>query len=256
MIPDDENVAVLIDAWKLMTGRFAGSDFERAGGVASAFANLPLPFFNISFQDQPAMSEAELRGMLSVMQRRAQGCAHPSMIALCQEWVPGRWREIAAAEGFRFSLNMTGMATEALLPPRRPPPKLAYRRVQDDAEARDLAMINAQAYGLPAEMWECLCNLLLWQPDSYAYVAYDNGRAVAAASSLPVGEVMYIALVATLPEQHGKGYAEAVMRQAIEQGKAGMGRRRIVLHASDMGQPLYQSMGFEAGSKIPLFSPA
>jgi hypothetical protein len=35
-----------------------------------------------------------------------------------------------------------------------------------------------------------------------------------------------------------------------------MGRRRIVLHASDMGQPLYHSMGFEAGAKIPLFSPA
>jgi hypothetical protein len=38
--------------------------------------------------------------------------------------------------------------------------------------------------------------------------------------------------------------------------QAGMGRRRIILHASDMGRPLYQSMGFEAGSKIPLFSPA
>ncbi len=256
MIPDDENVTVLIDAWKLMTGRFAGSDFERSGRVVSAFANLPLAFFNISFQEQPATSEAELRGMLSAMQRRAKACAHPSMIALCEEWVTGPWREIAVEEGFRLSLNMTGMATEALLPPRRPPPKLAYRRVQNDAQARDLAMINAQAYGMPMEMWECLCNLRLWQPDSYAYVAYDNGRAVAAASSLPVGKVMYIALVATLPEQHGKGYAEAVMRQAIEQGQAGMGRRRIVLHASEMGQPLYQSMGFEAGAKIPLFAPA
>jgi GNAT superfamily N-acetyltransferase len=255
MISDDENVAVLIDSWKLMTGRFPGSDFERAGAVASTFANLPLPFFNISSQAQPVTSEADLRGMLSVMQRRARQCAHPSMIALCEKWVPARWQEIAG-EGFRFSLNMTGMAADALLPPRRPPPRLAYRRVQDDAAARDLAMINARAYGMPAEMWECLCNLLLWQPDSYAYVAYDNGKAVAAASSLPVGEVMYIALVATVPEHHGNGYAEAVMRQAIEQGQSAMGQRRIVLHASDMGRPLYQSMGFEAGSKIPLFTPA
>src|SRR5271170_7805731 len=113
MIPDVENVAILIDAWKLMTGRFAGSDFERAGGVASAFANLSLPFFNIAFQEQPAMNEAELHSMLSVMQRRARRCAHPSMIALCEEWVPERWREVAAEEGFRFSLKMTGMATDA-----------------------------------------------------------------------------------------------------------------------------------------------
>ena len=27
-LPDDENVTVLIDAWKLMTGRFAGSNFS------------------------------------------------------------------------------------------------------------------------------------------------------------------------------------------------------------------------------------
>jgi GNAT superfamily N-acetyltransferase len=176
------------------------------------------------------------------------------MMGFCQEWLPEHSREIAAEEWFSFSLNMTGMATDLLLPPRRPAPELAYRRVQEDATARDYAMINAQAYGMPAEPWECLCNLLLWQPDSYAYVAYDHDRAVAAASSIPVGAVMYIALVATLPGQQGKGYADAVLRQAIAQGQAGMGQRRIVLHASDMGWPLYQSMGFTAGAKIPLFT--
>ena len=85
-------------------------------------------------------------------------------------------------------------------------------------------------------------------------MAYDHGGAVSTASSIPVGEVMYIALVATLPGQQGKGYAEAVLRQAVAQGQTGMGRRRIVLHASDMGRPLYQSMGFTAGAKIPLFT--
>lgn len=66
---------------------------------------------------------------------------------------------------------------------------------------------------------------------------------------------MYIALVATEPGEHGKGYAEAVMRHAIKQGEAGMGKRRLVLHASDMGRPLYQSRGFGAGCKIPLLAP-
>ena len=43
---------------------------------------------------------------------------------------------------------------------------------------------------------------------------------------------MYIALVATEPGEHGKGYAEAVMRHAIKQGQAGIGKRRLVPHAS------------------------
>jgi GNAT superfamily N-acetyltransferase len=254
VLPDDENVAVLLDAWKVMTGRFPGSTFERGAGVTSAFAHLPMPFFNISFQDQPATSEAPLRDLFSVMRQRASRCAHPSMMGFCEDWLPELAREIAAEEGFSFSLNMTGMAADSLLPPRRPAPNLVYRRVQENATAREYAMINAQAYGSPEERWECLCNLLLWQPDSYAYVAYDHGGAVATASSIPVGEVMYIALVATLPGQQGKGYAEAVLRQAVAQGQTGMGRRRIVLHASDMGRPLYQSMGFTAGAKIPLFT--
>jgi GNAT superfamily N-acetyltransferase len=256
MLSDDENVTVLIDAWKLMTGRFPGSNFERIGAITSTFANLPLSFFNISSQHQPAKTEANLRGVLSAMHQRSRQSAHPSMVALCENWIPPNWQQIAAEEGFNFSLNMTGMAANALLPPRRPPPKLTYRRVQEKAQARDLAMINAQAYGMPEHLWECLCNLHLWQPDSYAYVAYSNGKAIATASSLPVGKVMYIALVATLPGHQGKGYAEAVLRQAIEQGQSGMGQRRIVLHASDLGLPLYQSMGFEPGAKIPLLTPA
>jgi GNAT superfamily N-acetyltransferase len=58
--------------------------------------------------------------------------------------------------------------------------------------------------------------------------------------------------VSTLPEAHGKGYAEAAMRQAIEQGGPSMGLTRMTLHASEMGRPLYRSMGFESGASVVL----
>jgi ribosomal protein S18 acetylase RimI-like enzyme len=254
MLATEENVQTLIDAWKLMTGRFAGSGFEGAEGVASTFANIALPFMNISFQDRPTTNGQELRSLLQTMRQRAKTCPHPSMIALSEEWTPEGWAAAAAEEGFHFALNMTGMAAETLLPLRRPSPNLEYRRVQDVATATDLATINAQAYGMPTEMWDCVCNMQLWHPDSYAFVGYVDGKAVTAAASLPIDGAMYIALVATLPEAHGKGYAEAVMRQAIQQAQAGMGKRRMILHASEMGQPLYTSMGFHAGGKIALFS--
>lgn len=219
------------------------------------FANIPLSFFNISFQERPAFGESELRRLCSTMLLRARACSHPSLICICDEWVPKNWRVIAKEEGFAFALNMTGMAADRLLPARRPLPELEYRRVQDGATARDLAMINAQAYGMPAEMWESICNMQLWLPDSFAYVGYRDGTAVSAAAALPVEGAMYIALVATLPREHAKGYAEAVMRQVIGQAQAEMGTRRVVLHASDMGQPLYRSMGFFSGCQVPLLSP-
>jgi ribosomal protein S18 acetylase RimI-like enzyme len=176
------------------------------------------------------------------------------MIALCENWLPQNGQMVAAEEGFTFALFVTGMAADELLPARRAPPELEYRRVQDEATARDLATINALAYGMPTEMWEGMCNLQLWQPDSYGYVGYKSGRAVSCAAALPVDGAMYIALVATLPQEHGKGYAEAVMRKAIEQAQSEMGKQRIILHASDMGQPLYRSMGFDTGGRISLFS--
>src|SRR5262249_26140071 len=152
------NVSTLIDAWKVMTGRYAGSDYRSSGGVSSTWANMPLSFFNASFQERPA-NEAELREMLATMMRRAKESPHPSIIGLCDAWAPPDWLRIATEEGFAFVLYMTAMATNELLPPRRELPALEYRRVEDDAGARDLAMINAAAYAMPPETWECTCNM-------------------------------------------------------------------------------------------------
>jgi GNAT superfamily N-acetyltransferase len=163
---------------------------------------------------------------------------------------------VALEEGFAMALNMTGMAADHLLPPRRALPELAFRRVSDETTARDLAMINAQAYGIPPDLFECLCNLNLWHEDSYGYVGYAGEKAVTSAAAFPVCGTMYIALVATVPEAHGQGYAEAVMRHAIEQAGRAMGPARMTLHASDMGRPVYRAMGFEPGARVMLLAPA
>jgi ribosomal protein S18 acetylase RimI-like enzyme len=255
MIANEENVRMLIDGWKLMTGRFAGSDFQIDRGVSSTFANIPLLFMNFSIQNRPAADKDDLRLMLQRMQQRAKECPHPSVAGLCEEWIPEAGVSIAAEAGFTFALNVTGMAADSLLPLRRPLPELEYRRVEDDGTARDLATMNAKGYGMPMQMWECICNMHLWHPDTYAYVGYRDGTAVSAAASFPIDGAIYIGLVATDPEAQGKGYGEAVMRRSIEQAQKNMGNRRMVLHASEMGQPLYRSMGFQAGGKILLFSP-
>jgi hypothetical protein len=88
MISIEDNVRAFVGAWKLMTGRFSGSDFQCVDGVASAFANIELPFMNISFQDRPVAEELELRDMLRRMKRRARACPHSSMIGPCTEWLP------------------------------------------------------------------------------------------------------------------------------------------------------------------------
>jgi GNAT superfamily N-acetyltransferase len=254
MLSDEENVAVLIDAWKLMVGRLPGSTIEHSRGTATMFGHVPLPFLNISAADHPLRDTEDLRGVLEIAKERAQACKHGSLFALCTPWAPPEWESVAAQQGFAVALNMTGMAADELLPPRRPAPRMELRRVADETTARDLAYVNAQAYGMPMELFDCICNLNLWHQDSHGYVGYVDGKAVTTAATFPLEGSVYVAFVATLPDSHGKGFAEAVMRHAIEQGSQAMGVKRLTLHASDMGRPLYLSMGFESGSQVVLLA--
>jgi GNAT superfamily N-acetyltransferase len=121
---------------------------------------------------------------------------------------------------------------------------------------RDLAIINGRAYGMPLEMFECMSNMHLWHDDSFGFVGYADGQPVSCAAVFPVDGTVYVALVATNPDAHGKGFAESVMRHAIEAGVKGMGFSRVTLHATEMGRPLYTSMGFAEGPKLGILMAA
>jgi GNAT superfamily N-acetyltransferase len=116
--------------------------------------------------------------------------------------------------------------------------------VVDDKGARDLAILNARAYGMPLEQRECVSGMHFWPSDRIAFVGYRGETPVSSAAALPVNSTVYIALVATAPEQQGNGYAEMVMRRAVAEGQHAMGVKRTTLHASMMGHPLYEAMGY------------
>jgi len=67
---------------------------------------------------------------------------------------------------------------------------------------------------------------------------------VATASVALIDQIAYVALVATQPDHQRKGYAEAVMRQALLEARKAWGERRTVLHATAAGQPVYRRMGY------------
>lgn len=249
---DDDNVRLLIDAFGLMVSRFPGHKIEHSGSVATLFADVPLSFFNMSILDRPLMEAAVFLDALALARSRAKAYRHPSLVGLCAAWAPSNWEDLTAEAGLRPALNMTGMAADCLLPARREPPVLEYRLASDAAPARDLARISALAYGMPVEEFECVAHPLLWKGNMFGVVGYAEGRAVTCAAAFPVADTIYVAFVATLPEAFGKGYAEAAMRRAIELAQAAVGQRRIWLHASDAGRPLYHSMGFESGAALPL----
>jgi GNAT superfamily N-acetyltransferase len=93
----------------------------------------------------------------------------------------------------------------------------------------------------------------IWVPSNIGIIGAADGRDVATTAAALVGDIIYIALVATEPDCHRRGYAEAVMRTAIDRAVAAFGPRRLWLHASDMGRPVYAAMGFETGGALPTY---
>ena len=82
-------------------------------------------------------------------------------------------------------IPMTGMDGAELLLPRRHLAQLEILRAANDAMARDLAELNAHAYQMPADAFECISNMRLW----YAgYVGYLDGTPVSCPPTLPVAE--------------------------------------------------------------------
>ena len=67
-------------------------------------------------------------------------------------------------------------------------------------------------------------------------ISHDGTRVVTAPLPLVVN-------VYTEPPWRGKGVARALMRTVMEWAAA-QGFDRVILHASDVGRPLYQSLGF------------
>lgn len=247
-----ECVAVLIDAWTLMTGRFEGHDFACREGVTTTFANRPLSFFNLSTLDRPLHGVEDFSHALATARVRAGECSQGSMLAICGDWAVEGWEDLAAEAGWLRSMQLVGMAADRLLPGRRLEPSLDYRRVDDPATGLDLGLVNALAYEMAPQDFECLRELSLWADGAFGIVGYDVGRPVSGAASFVFGDIIYVAMVASVPGLQGRGYAETAMRRAIEAAEEAAGARRIWLHATEAGAPLYRSMGFEEGAALTM----
>jgi GNAT superfamily N-acetyltransferase len=251
-----ETVQLFADAWKVMVGRLPSPHIEETDGVVSCFGNVPLIFLNISIVTRPAATGHELRGLLATAAGHRAACEHPTGVLLREDWLPPGWEDVIKDAGLAAVLPMTGMEGNELLPPRRVQTGLEVRRVADTVTARDLAEVNAHAYHMPPEGFECIANMRLWHPDSCGYVGYADGVPVSAAAAFPVAGTVYVALVATLPTAQGKGYAETVMREAVTHGQQAMGTTRTTLHATDMGMPVYRAMGYRPGARLIFAAPA
>jgi GNAT superfamily N-acetyltransferase len=78
-----------------------------------------------------------------------------------------------------------------------------------------------------------------------AAVGYEDGVPVSCAAAIRSGSTVGIYAVGTVEQARRRGYGRAVTWAAIDAGRSAWGGTLAVLQSSDLGLPVYESLGFE-----------
>lgn len=234
------------DAWRLMCGACPGYVAATTGGVDYIFSGLPIPFFNAAIVGAHGIS----RDALTTMGRQACDWAAdkavPWMFIVTHEALATGVDASTALEnvGLTTLLPLTGMRAQRVGPPASN--GLQLEIPDDEAGCGAVVDVNSAAYGVPLDA----CKPILGTPSFWAShipaLGRVDGNPVASAAVLMVEGYRYVALVATRPDQQRRGYADAVMRHALDVAATRYGEKPTTLHATDAGRPIYARMGYDA----------
>jgi GNAT superfamily N-acetyltransferase len=79
----------------------------------------------------------------------------------------------------------------------------------------------------------------------YSYVGYVDGKVATTASTCFYKDTVFLHSVGTHPEFRNHGYATAISKYALQNALDASGIKLSLLHASEMGEPVYKNIGFE-----------
>ena len=255
----EESNRQFIDAWTMYARRAELGAIADLGGVAVAFSRVTMPLMNMMFLSSPVEDTADLRKRVDAAVAYGHGAGFPWMITICNDWLPDETRaqanELFGGVGLMPASLATGMVAAALSPPRRPAPGLDIRRVVGTDGRLALADLNTAAYGMPPE-WghEALDREAIFAADVWAYVGHQGGVPVATSTTALIDGRLYVMMVATAADHRHQGYGEAVMRRSLDEAAKATGVARTVLHASEMGAPVYASMGYRSVAGFTMYA--
>ena len=145
--------------------------------------------------------------------------------------------------------DMPGMAAPLVdLPELALPDGVALDVVRDADSFRQQIDVMVEGFGMPAQIGDAFMPYAELgfgdELPTRSFLVRMNGRPVATALAVFVGDGMVISNVATLPDARNRGLGRAVTLAAMHAG-ARAGARIAVLQSSEMGLNVYRRLGFE-----------
>jgi ribosomal protein S18 acetylase RimI-like enzyme len=227
-------------AWRAYAEAFPTSFAAKHADMDVDCGGIAVPLFNSAYpKTEEVLDGAELKRLMKEFGQILTARGIPGLLFV-------RSDRVNSAAGVEPLFRMPGMVAGELAAPKRGAKELDIREVRDLEMAAAISRLNAEAHGMSLEDAEAMTCLNLWRPPNHGFLLYENGKAVAAGSVTFVEGVSYVGWMATHMEFRGRGYAEAILRHMDAFMKQKYAVQESVLHATEMGRPIYERIGFRA----------
>jgi|HubBroStandDraft_6_1064221.scaffolds.fasta_scaffold01120_14 GNAT superfamily N-acetyltransferase len=231
---------ILMAAWKEFAAAFPSRFPARHAEMDIYCGGIAVPLFNLAYpKSDDAIRPTELERLMNEFGGILAGRGIPGLLFL-------RAEQVDSGMGLQPMIRMPGMVAGELNPPKLKLEEADIREIADSQMAKDIARLNVEAHGMTAEDAEAMSCMELWRAPNHGFLLYVDGVAVAAGSAMFAEGVSYVGWMATRAEFRGRGYAEAILRHMDAFMRRKYGVAESVLHATEMGQPVYERLGFRA----------
>ena len=248
MHTNDFFVAAWQDALTRLATTFTGSVTELIPGLIAVNSGVPIPNLNGPLATATDIDDAELIAALA-----RYTAAGPWSLQL--RTAPSAAVVAAAAErGLTTPLPLPFMTRElsAADTELELPDGVTVRTVSP-AEHTDYADTLADAFGAPRPMLASLGSPeLLGAEGMTAYLVEDGGRPVATGFGIRTADTVGCVNIAVLPDHRRRGLG-TIATQAVLADAVADGATTAYLHASPLGFPVYQRLGFTVAEQWTMF---
>jgi GNAT superfamily N-acetyltransferase len=261
-VPENEMRAVaenLLEALRFFGQARADAEIHDLPGVSLIFCGLNYAAFNAALQAQPIEGDAhELSRLIDVSAEQFGARSLRWTYWVCADFLNQSLRREAGRvfkrHGLRHLTEAPGMYAERLAPATRILPELRVLPVADESTRAAFAEVMSTAFEIPHSVSVSVYGAeRAWKGTFQGYVGYSNGRAVTTTAAVITGDVIGLYSVATLPQHRRLGFAEAIMRQVIQQAQQTHGISRTVLQSTSSGLSLYEAMGYRTVTSFNVF---